>query len=85
MGLSALTKAAIEGFGGNSDSKERRNAYVEFIAYLTAFILVIIILGFFGKLLWNEVVVDLFTVTKPAKSVWQIIGLMIFISLMSPK
>jgi hypothetical protein len=45
---------------------------------------VIIILGFVGKLLWNSVMVELFTIAKPAKSFWQIIGLMILASLLRP-
>ena len=85
MGLSSLTKAAVEGFTSSSNSKERRNAYVEFVAFLFAFIISMIILGFVGKLLWNEVVVELISVAKPAKSVWHIIGLMLFSTLMVPK
>ena len=85
MGLSSVCKAAIEGFTGSSDSKEKRNAYVEFLSFFLSFLLAMIILGFAGKLLWNEVVVELFTVAKPAKSVWHIIGLMIFVALIAPK
>jgi len=85
MVLSAAVKAALEGFTGTSDSKDRRAAYVDFVAYLLAYILAMVILGFVGKLLWNNVVVDLISVAKPAKSVWQIIGLMILASLMVPK
>jgi hypothetical protein len=85
MGLSSLTKAAIEGFSGNSDSKERRNAYVEFVSFLLAFLFAMVLLGFVGKMLWNSVVVELFSIAKPAKSVWHIIGLMIFLTLVVPK
>lgn len=85
MGLSSVCRAAIEGFTGGKDSKERRNAYVDFLAYLLAFIFAMIILGFIGKLLWNNVVTELFTIAKPARSVWHIIGLMILLSLMNPK
>ena len=85
MGLVTLTRAAIEGFSGNKDSKERRNAYVDFISYLLAFILAMILLGFIGKWLWNSVIVDLFSFAKPAQSVWDIIGLMIFTTLIIPK
>lgn len=85
MGLSSVCKAAIEGFAGASDSKERRNAYVDFLAFLLAFLIAMVILGFVGKLLWNSVVVELFSVAKPARSVWHIIGLMIFVSLINPK
>ena len=85
MGLSTLTKAAIEGFSGNKDSKERRNAYVEFVSFLLAFLIAMILLGFVGKLLWNSVVVELISVAKPARSVWHIIGLMLFLTLVVPK
>ena len=85
MGISTLTRAAIEGFSGNNDSKERRNAYVEFVSFLLAFLIVMVLLGFVGKLLWNSVVVELFTIAKPVRSVWHIIGLMIFLTLVVPK
>jgi hypothetical protein len=85
MVLSSAVKAAIEGFTGNKDSKERRNAYVEFISYLLAFLLAMILLGFIGKWLWNSVIVDLFSFAKPARSVWDIIGLMLFTTLIIPK
>ena len=85
MGLSTAVKAAVEGFVSSSDSKEKRNAYVNFISFFIAFLLAMVILGFIGKMLWNDVVVDLFSFAKPARSVWQIIGLMIFLSLISPK
>jgi hypothetical protein len=84
MGLSSACKAAIEGFSGISDSKERRNAYVDFLAFLLAFLIAMVILGFIGKMLWNSVVVELFNIAKPARSVWHIIGLMIFVSLINP-
>jgi hypothetical protein len=85
MVLSSAIKAGIESFTGTSDSKDRRAAYVDFIAFLLAYILAMIILGFVGKLLWNNIAVDLISVAKPAKSVWQIIGLMILTTLMVPK
>ena len=85
MGISTAVKAVVEGFVSSSDSKEKRNAYVEFISFFIAFLLAMVILGFIGKMLWNDVVVDLFAFAKPARSVWQIIGLMIFISLIAPK
>ena len=84
MGLVKACKAALEGFTGSSDSKERRNAYMDFISFLLAFILAMVILGFVGKLLWNDVIVELFTCVKPARSVWHVIGLYIFVSLLLP-
>jgi hypothetical protein len=63
-----------------SDSK-RREAYLEIIASLLSFIIAIIIVSFIGKWVWNNIILDLFTVVKPAKSIWQILGLMIFLAL----
>jgi len=85
MVLTALAKAAIEGFSGSKDSKERRAAYVDFVSFLLAFLIALVLLGFIGKMLWNSVIVDLFTIAKPAKSVWEILGLMIFLALIVPK
>ncbi len=65
-------------------ASERRETYADFLGMLLAFVIALIILSFIGKYLWNNVVVDLFTVVKPAKSLWQILGLMIFVSLMLP-
>ena len=66
------------------DSDKKRDAYVEFLSILFAFLLAFVILGFVGKLLWNSVVVELISVAKPARSFWQIIGLMIFMMLLRP-
>jgi hypothetical protein len=85
MGLiNVATRAAVEGFTGTQNSQSRRDAYVEFVAFFLAFILSLVLLGFLGKWLWNEVVVDLFSFAKPARSLWQIVGLMFFISIVNP-
>jgi len=47
-----------------------------------ALLLSILIVAFVGKYLWNSTVAELFTFVRPVQSVWQIIGLMIFISLL---
>ena len=41
----------------------------------------IVIIAFIGKWLWNTSVAELFTFVRPVRSIWQLIGLMIFISL----
>jgi hypothetical protein len=75
--------AAVEGFlNGNVDQK--RQAYTDFVAAVLAYIVAIILIALIGKYLWNGIVVDLVSVAKPAKSFWQILGLMIFISIMLP-
>lgn len=83
--LSSACRAAVEGFTStNQDPAKRRDIYVELLAILLAFVVALVILGFVGQLLWNNVIMDLFTFAKPVRSVWQIIGLMIFLSLIRP-
>jgi len=85
MGLvNVATKAGVEAFVGTQNSQSRRDAYVDFVAFLLAFIISLVLLGFLGKWLWNQVVVDLFSFAKPARSLWQIVGLMFFVSIVNP-
>lgn len=79
--LGGATKAAVEGFLGTGTADYRREAYTDFTSMVIAFIIALVILGFVGKFLWNGVIVDLFSFAKPVRSVWQILGLMIFYSL----
>lgn len=82
--IGSACKAAVEGFAGTSEDPSKRKAiYTEVLATLLAFVISLVILGFVGKLLWNGVVVELFTFAKPARSFWQILGLMIFVSLLN--
>ena len=85
MGLvNVATRAAVEGFTGTENSAARREAYVNFVSFFLAFLICLVLLGFLGKYLWNEVVVDLFSFAKPARSLWQIIGLMFFTAIIMP-
>ena len=65
-----------------SDSGSKTDAYKEIIASLFAFIIAIVIIAFIGKWLWNNSVVELFTFARPVKTVWHIIALMLFLTLM---
>ena len=78
--IEKLVNASLEGFVGE-DSKEKRESYVELATVLISFILALTILSLIGKLLWNGVIVDLFSCVRPAKSFMQILGLYVFISL----
>lgn len=83
--LSSACRAAVEGFTStNQDPTKRKDIYMELLAVLLAFVVALVILGFVGQLLWNNVIMDLFTFVKPVRSVWQIIGLAIFLSLIRP-
>jgi len=80
--LPALTKAGLETFVNPEDSKEKKDSYVNLVAMLISFVIALVILSLIGKLLWNGVVVDLFTCVRPAKNIWQILGLFVFVSLL---
>jgi hypothetical protein len=63
----------------NSDNEDvTKNLLGSFIALL----LVIVIILFIGKILWNDVLTSLIPGIKPAKNIWQILGLYILISLL---
>jgi hypothetical protein len=77
-----VTYAVIDAFTdmSGSDSK-RREAFMEIIASIMSFLIAVIIISFVGKWLWNNTILDLFTFVKPVRSIWQILGLMIFLAL----
>jgi hypothetical protein len=79
--LTSATRAGLEGFV-NPDSAAMKESSVEFVSVLLSFVIALVILAFIGKLLWNSVIVDLFTFARPAKSFWQILGLYLFTSLL---
>lgn len=77
----AAIKSGIEGFVNPDDSVSKKESYTELAAVLISFVISLIILSLIGKLLWNGIIVDLFTCVRPAKSYWQILGLFVFLSL----
>ena len=77
--LKDLCRAGVEGMSDMSGSTTgRREIYKELIASLLSLIIAVLIVAFVGKWLWNNSVVELFSFARPARSVWQIIALMLF-------
>lgn len=64
-------------------SSSRRELYKELVASLLSLTIAVLIVAFVGKWLWNNSVVELFSIARPARSVWQIIALMLFWSLVT--
>ena len=58
-------------------------ARVALVSFITVMIMLAALL-LVGKYLWNNVMVDLFSFAKPVKSVWQLLGLAILVSLFHP-
>jgi len=81
--LYAGARALVQGFS-DSGSDVNRDVYMDTLSVILAFVLSLVILAFIGQLLWNSVVVDLFSFAKPAKSFLHILGLMIFVNLLVP-
>jgi len=79
--LKDLCRASVEGMTDVSGSNSRRDLYKEVIASILALIISIIIVAFIGKWLWNSTAVELFTVVRPVRSIWQLVGLIILVSL----
>lgn len=53
------------------------------VSTLTVFLILLLLL-FFGKYLWNNVLHELIPGVKPAKSIWQILGIAVLIMLLHP-
>ena len=81
--IQSACRAAVEGFADTAPNA-KREIYANSVSVLLAFVMAFVLLAFVGKLLWNNVVTELFSFAKPARSFWQIIGLMIFINLVRP-
>ena len=78
--MTAITRASLEGFVNHENSRAAKESYVQLVSTLLAFFISLVILSLIGKLLWNGVIVDLFTIAKPVKSFWQVLGLYVFVS-----
>lgn len=84
MVLRETFSAVVNTVAADASSKmDTRSSYVELTAAILAFVFSIVLIAFVGKWLWNGVVLDLISVAKPARSVWQIIGLAILIKLIA--
>lgn len=81
--IQSACRATVEAFADTAPNV-KREVYADSIAVLLAFFFAFFVLAFVGKLLWNNVVTELFSFAKPARSFWQIIGLMLFINLIRP-
>jgi len=70
-----LSSSGLEGFNTHNYA---RDLFAVFFAWL----LIVVILLFVGKFLWNDVLCILIPGVNKAKSVWQILGLYILICLL---
>ena len=81
--VAIAARMTVEGFADTTPA-QKKEVYADGLAMILAFVISLVILAFVGKLLWNGVIVELFSFAKPAKSFMQIVGLMFFIALIRP-
>lgn len=58
-----------------------RNLEGDLLVSLVASVLVMLLVLSLGKFLWNTSLEPLFTVVKPVKSIWQLLGLYLLVLL----
>lgn len=79
--LPAMIGAGVEQFtDSNAIPSSSRSAIVSLLTLIVVLGLILL----FGQFLWNNALVPLVPGVKPARSVLQILGLAILISLLSP-
>jgi|UniRef100_A0A6C0KVQ7 hypothetical protein len=66
-----------------SPAPEKESGKAALVSFLTLIVILLLLL-LVGKYLWNTVLVSLMPFIKPAKSIWQILGLSILLGLISP-
>jgi uncharacterized membrane protein len=82
MGVHKAVEGLVQGFANPDNSKEKKDGYISFVTFLLTFIISLLILSLIGQFLWNSSIVQLFTCVRPAKSVWDILGLFLFATLL---
>jgi len=78
--LKDLCRAGIDCVS-TPDGPEQRMGYKDIVASILSLILAIFIIAFVGKYVWNSTMPQLFSFARPVQSCWQIIGLLILLSL----
>jgi hypothetical protein len=78
--VDSMNFSRTETFQNGGASSAGRMALVSFLTVFIVFALILLA----GKWLWNNVLVVLVPAIKPAKSVWQILGLAVLIGLLHP-
>ena len=78
-----LVTETFDGDNKNVPEVQQLTGKAALVSFLTILVIFILLL-FFGKYLWNSVLVQLFPFVNPAKSIWQILGLSILLSLIAP-
>jgi len=79
--LEMLKDLCLAGMDCMSSVPGKQESYKNVIASLLSIVIAFVIIGFVGKYLWNITMPELFSFARPVQSAWQVIGLMILLSL----
>ena len=82
--LLSSNEEKTEGFNGGHIviQSVRPNGTTTLITFLITIFFYLAIVSAIGMYLWNNIVVKLISIAKPAKSMWQILGLLILTQLL---
>jgi hypothetical protein len=81
--LLSSNEEKTEGFNGHIIIQSvRPNGATTLITFLITIFFYLAIISAIGMYLWNNIVVKLISFAKPAKSMWQILGLLILTQLL---
>jgi hypothetical protein len=78
-----LVTETFDGENKQTPESAKVSAKGVIVSFLSLIVLLLLLL-LVGKYLWNGVLVALIPAVKPAKSIWQILGLSILLSLIVP-
>jgi len=78
--VNVAMRALVEGFTnpGGTEAYRQSPVYTDALASVLAFFISVALISLIGLWLWNYSVVPLFEFARPAKSIFQILGLMLF-------
>lgn len=66
------------------DAQEKKKSTVNALVSLAFLVLVFTLVLVLGKWLWNDFLVKHITVLRPVKTVWQLVAIMVGLSLVMP-
>jgi len=80
--LQNIVKLAVSNYKNQTGGAQHTSNEIDVMVLFITFILVIFILAFFGKYLWNEILVKAISVCKPINSWIDLLGLVILFNIL---
>lgn len=80
--LQNIVKLAVSNYKNQTGGAQHNSNETDMIVVFTTLILVMFLLAFFGKYLWNEILVKAVSVCKPINSWIDLLGLVILFNIL---